>query len=78
MANSDQSARGRVLVVDDDAALAEMLTIVLRQEGFECRVCPSGDRAMADFAVNRQSPCERSYAIQAAYNPSQPSTTSPL
>ena len=49
MANSDQSARGRVLVVDDDAALAEMLTIVLRQEGFECRVCPSGDRAMADF-----------------------------
>ena len=26
---------GRVLVVDDDASLAEMLTIVLRQEGFD-------------------------------------------
>ena len=28
-------ATGRVLVVDDDAALAEMLTIVLRNEGFD-------------------------------------------
>ena len=27
--------KGRVLVVDDDASLAEMLTIVLRQEGFD-------------------------------------------
>jgi two-component system, OmpR family, response regulator MtrA len=41
--------RGRVLVVDDDAALAEMLGIVLRNEGFESRVCPVGDRALADF-----------------------------
>jgi len=38
-----------VLVVDDDAALAEMLTIVLRNEGFESRVCATGDRALADF-----------------------------
>ncbi len=43
------SGRGRVLVVDDDAALAEMLGIVLRNEGFESRVCPTGDRALADF-----------------------------
>ena len=41
--------RGRVLVVDDDAALAEMLTIVLRNEGFDSRVCAVGDRALADF-----------------------------
>jgi two-component system response regulator MtrA len=41
--------RGRVLVVDDDAALAEMLTIVLRNEGFDSRVCPVGDRALAEF-----------------------------
>ncbi len=41
--------RGRVLVVDDDAALAEMLTIVLRNEGFEPRVCATGDRALAEF-----------------------------
>ena len=27
--------KGRVLVVDDDTALAEMLGIVLRGEGFE-------------------------------------------
>jgi two-component system response regulator MtrA len=38
-----------VLVVDDDAALSEMLTIVLRNEGFESRVCATGDRALADF-----------------------------
>jgi two-component system response regulator MtrA len=38
-----------VLVVDDDAALAEMLSIVLRNEGFDSRVCWSGDRALAEF-----------------------------
>jgi two-component system response regulator MtrA len=38
-----------VLVVDDDAALAEMLSIVLRQEGFDSRVCATGDRALAEF-----------------------------
>ena len=40
---------GRVLVVDDDPALAEMLTIVLRNEGFEPRICGSGDRALGAF-----------------------------
>ena len=49
MANTEMGGRGRVLVVDDDAALAEMLTIVLRNEGFDSRVCPTGDRAMADL-----------------------------
>ncbi|MGI8701830.1 MAG: MtrAB system response regulator MtrA [Nocardioidaceae bacterium] len=39
--------KGRVLVVDDDSSLSEMLTIVLRSEGFEPRVCPTGDQAMA-------------------------------
>jgi two-component system, OmpR family, response regulator MtrA len=39
--------RGRILVVDDDSSLSEMLTIVLRSEGFEPRVCPTGDQAMA-------------------------------
>jgi two-component system response regulator MtrA len=41
--------KGKVLVVDDDASLAEMLTIVLRQEGFDSRVCSRGDRALAEF-----------------------------
>lgn len=45
--------RGRVLVVDDDAALAEMLTIVLRTEGFESRVCSTGDGALAAFREYR-------------------------
>jgi two-component system response regulator MtrA len=49
VANGEQGGRGRVLVVDDDAALAEMLTIVLRNEGFDSRVCPSGDHALAEF-----------------------------
>jgi two-component system response regulator MtrA len=46
---SELGNRGRVLVVDDDAALSEMLTIVLRNEGFEPRVCATGDQALADF-----------------------------
>lgn len=41
--------KGRVLIVDDDAPLAEMLGIVLRQEGFDSLVCPRGDRALSDF-----------------------------
>ncbi|HEU0086185.1 MAG TPA: MtrAB system response regulator MtrA [Pseudonocardiaceae bacterium] len=38
--------RARVLVVDDDPALAEMLTIVLRGEGFETAVVADGSKAM--------------------------------
>jgi two-component system response regulator MtrA len=38
-----------VLVVDDDAALAEMLTIVLRQEGFDSRMVTRGDEALDEF-----------------------------
>lgn len=36
----------RVLVVDDDPALAEMLTIVLRGEGFETTVVSDGTHAL--------------------------------
>ncbi len=46
---ADAAPKGRILVVDDDASLAEMLTIVLRQEGFESRMCVRGDRALSDF-----------------------------
>ncbi|MCY7400923.1 MAG: response regulator transcription factor [Nocardioides sp.] len=41
--------RGRVLVVDDDASLAEMLSIVLRQEGFDSRIVGRGDIALEAF-----------------------------
>jgi two-component system response regulator MtrA len=49
MVQGDNGFRGRVLVVDDDASLAEMLGIVLRQEGFDSRACTRGDRALAEF-----------------------------
>src|SRR5258708_32568614 len=41
--------KGRVLVVDDDAALAEMLGIVLRGEGFEPTFVADGDKARDAF-----------------------------
>ncbi len=46
---SEYATKGRVLVVDDDASLAEMLTIVLRQEGFDSRMVTRGDLALAAF-----------------------------
>ncbi len=44
---------GRILVVDDDPALAEMLTIVLRGEGYSVAVCGDGETALHSF---RQEP----------------------
>src|SRR6266478_5498264 len=41
--------KGRVLVVDDDAALSEMLGIMLRGEGFEPMFVADGDRALEAF-----------------------------
>jgi len=40
---------GRVLVVDDDPSLAEMLGIILQGEGLEVTFCATGDRAMEAF-----------------------------
>jgi two-component system, OmpR family, response regulator MtrA len=45
--------RGRVLVVDDDNALSEMLGIVLRGEGFEPMFCADGSGALEAFRVTR-------------------------
>ncbi len=47
------SLRGRVLVVDDDAALSEMLGIVLRGEGFEPVFCADGAQAVQAFRDSR-------------------------
>src|SRR6266480_4097927 len=44
-----RAMRGRVLVVDDDLALAEMLGIVLRGEGFEPSFVHDGDKALEAF-----------------------------
>lgn len=43
----------RILVIDDDEALAEMLDIVLRSEGFDARLCHVGDTALAAFHEHR-------------------------
>ena len=45
--------RGRVLIVDDDTALAEMLGIVLRSEGYEPFLCPDDESAMAAFREHK-------------------------
>ena len=49
MTDLPDPARGSVLVVDDDASLAEMLSIVLRQEGFDSRIVGRGDIALDAF-----------------------------
>ncbi|MFW6599413.1 MtrAB system response regulator MtrA [Microlunatus sp. Y2014] len=43
------STKSRILVVDDDTSVAEMLSIVLRNEGFEPVWCAHGDRAVDTF-----------------------------
>jgi len=45
--------KGRVLVVDDDTALAEMLGIVLRGEGLEPFFVADGDRALPAFRATK-------------------------
>ena len=53
MAQAEVVDRPRVLVVDDDAALAEMLTLVLRNEGFVSQIVTRGDDAMGAFRAFR-------------------------
>jgi two-component system response regulator MtrA len=49
----DAVTKGRVLVVDDDPALAEMLGIVLRTEGFEPSFVADGSRALSAFRATK-------------------------
>lgn len=46
---SDAKGKARILVIDDDAALSEMLQIVLRQEGFDTVHCTTGEAAVHEF-----------------------------
>lgn len=50
---SDSRTRTRILIVDDDAALSEMLQIVLRQEGFDTVHCATGTDAVAVMRDSR-------------------------
>ena len=45
--------KSRVLVVDDDTALSEMIGIVLRSEGFDPVFSADGDSAMAEFRTHQ-------------------------
>jgi two-component system response regulator MtrA len=45
--------KSRVLVVDDDTALSEMIGIVLRSEGFDPVFCADGDSALAEFRTHQ-------------------------
>jgi len=42
-----------ILVVDDDTALAEMIGIVLRSEGFDPHFCADGSEALAAFRESK-------------------------
>ena len=42
----------RILVVDDDVALAEMIGIVLQNEGYDVVFCPDGSAALTQFQEN--------------------------
>jgi two-component system response regulator MtrA len=53
VSQQNQVGRGRILVVDDDAALAEMLSLVLHNEGFESRIVARGDEAYDAFVEYR-------------------------
>lgn len=45
--------KARILVVDDDEALAEMIGIVLRNDGFDPVFCADGARALEIFQANK-------------------------
>jgi len=43
---SNEPRKYRVLVVDDELSMREMLTAYLSHNGFECQTCPNGDDAL--------------------------------
>ena len=48
-----RGVKGRILIVDDDTALSEMLGIVLRGEGFDPVSCGDGERALSAFRESK-------------------------
>ena len=48
-----RGVKGRILIVDDDTALSEMLGIVLRGEGFDPVSCGDGERALGAFRESK-------------------------
>lgn len=48
-----RAMKARILVVDDDEALAEMIGIVLRNDGFDPVFCADGAKALEVFRSNK-------------------------
>ena len=40
----------RVLVVDDETRMGDIVAMALRRDGYECETCTSGGAALAAFA----------------------------
>ena len=55
---------GRVLVVDDDQALAEMLGIVLQKEGLEVSHVADGAQAVEAFRAGRPDAARIAAAVR--------------
>lgn len=53
MVSESSGMRPRILVVDDDARVSEMLQLVLQQEGFDTAWCPTGTDALRVFSESR-------------------------
>ncbi len=45
----------RILIVEDDNELRALLSIVLREEGFEVQTCPDGQAALDRLAEAKQT-----------------------
>ncbi len=46
---SEKKEQNRVLIVDDDQNIAQLLNLYISKEGYDCRVCDRGDTAVASF-----------------------------
>ncbi len=53
LGSEDQSSRATILLVEDDAAVAYMLTDVLESTGYQVRVAPTGAAARAQVEQNK-------------------------
>jgi DNA-binding response OmpR family regulator len=51
MQTGSTTARPRILVVDDDACLVQILSMYLTVEGYEVRFAADGDQALRDLEV---------------------------
>lgn len=56
-----KSKQTLIMIVDDDAALGEMLSIVLNGSGFETVTCQDGLRAVEMFPTPSSGSCTAGY-----------------